>query len=102
MKTAQWPEKDPSEKVWLTFDYRQALEAGETIVSAAIAVTLKQGTDGNPAGILDGAVSLPVGRVLQRVMGGVSDASYLVRCSATTSSGRILLLAGIVPVREIS
>lgn len=102
MKTELWPEKDPAEKVWATFAYAPALEASETIQSAALTVSLKQGSDATPAAILDGAaVLLAGGRVMQRIQGGVNGASYLVRCAATTSTGRVLLLAGVVPVVEI-
>ncbi len=102
MKTELWPEKDPAEKVWAIFVYAPALEAGETIQSAALTVTLKQGTDATPAAILDGApVLLAGGRVMQRIQGGVDGASYLVRCAATTSTGRVLLCAGVMPVVEI-
>lgn len=103
MKTEFWPKKDPAEKVWATFAYGAALEPGETIASADLAVTLKQGTDALPSAILDGAALLLAGgRVMQRIQGGADGASYLVRCAATTSTGRILLLAGVVPVEEIA
>lgn len=102
MRTALWPVKDPIEKLWATFVYAPALEAGEVILSAALSVTLKQGVDATPAAILDGpAVILAGGRVTQRVQSGIDGASYLIRCAATTSTGRVLLLAGIVPVKEI-
>jgi len=103
VRIVPWPQKDPIEKVWATFAYGPGLEPGETILSAAMTVTLKQGTDASPAAILDGAVViLAGGRVLQRVRGGIAGAGYLIRCAATTSTGRVLLLAGVVPVEEIA
>lgn len=98
-----WPKKDPAEKVWATFDYSEALEGGETIQSAAIAVTLVQGSDATPQAILDGAVVLFAGgRVMQRIQGGAAGAAYRVRCSATTSAGRILVVSGVVPVEVLA
>lgn len=103
MKTVLWPAKDPAEKVWATFDYGAALEPGEVIQSAAIGVSLKQGTDAAPAAILaSAAVLLAGGRVTQRIQGGVDGAAYLVRCAATTSTERVLLLAGVLPVEAIT
>lgn len=98
-----WPKKDPAEKVWATFDYGAALEGGETIQSAVISVTLVQGSDADPQAVLDGpAMLLAGGRVMQRIQGGVAGAAYRVRCAATTSTGRILVVAGVVPVEVMT
>lgn len=102
MKVALWPPKDPIEKIWVTFSYGPGLEAGETVVSVELEVTLKEGVDATPAAILDGAAQLlSGGRVVQRVQAGVAGAAYQVRCAAATSSGRVLLLAGVVPVETL-
>ena len=101
-RIANWPDKAPAEKVWLTYKYKRGLAPGETVVSVVISVSLKGGVDASPSAILDGApVLLADGRVLQRVKGGVNLAAYRVRCDATTSDGQILVLAGVIPVREI-
>jgi hypothetical protein len=103
MKIELWPEKAPSEKIPATFVFTKALDQGETIVSATLSVSLRQGVDPSPSSILDGAHQiLAGGRVLQRIRGGIDGVSYEVRCSVTTSSGSIFLLAGVIPVREIS
>jgi len=99
MKTERWPEKTPLEKVWASFDFRAGLDVGETISSVAVSVTLKGGVDASPDAILSTQTVIG-GRVMQRIQGGVDGAAYLVRCLATTSTTRVLQLAGIVPVRE--
>ena len=93
-----WPEKDPVEKLGLTFTYTAALDSGETISTASLSVTVKSGTDAGAAAMLDGAASIVAGQVFQRIKNGVDGAVYLVRCNATLSSGRVLALGAHLPV----
>lgn len=99
MKPEMWPQKAPEEKIWATFDFRKGLVLGETIVLVNMIVTLKGGVDASPSSILSTQTVLG-GRVMQRIVDGVDDATYQLVCLATTSEGRVLKLAGIVPVRE--
>ncbi|MDP1681071.1 MAG: hypothetical protein Q8L39_04775 [Burkholderiales bacterium] len=102
-RIANWPDKAPAEKVWLTFKYKRGLAPGESVTSVAMIVTLKGGVDASPALILDGVpVLLADGRVMQRIKDGIHLAAYMVLCKATTSTGQILVLAGVIPVREIA
>lgn len=97
-----WPDKAPAEKIWLTFKFKRGLAPGETVTGAAMSVALKGGIDPSPALILDGqAVLLADGRVCQRIKAGVNLAAYRVRCDATTSEGQVLVLAGVLKIREI-
>lgn len=101
-RVANWPEKVPAEKIWVTFKFKRGLAPGETITAAAMTVTLKGGADASPSSFLDGLpILLADGRVLQRVKDGVNLAAYMVRCDGTTSDGQVLVLAGVIPVREI-
>ena len=94
MNVKPWPPKDPLEKVWATFTFIPALNTGETITAAQITVQLKQGVDATPANVLDGANQIITGNtVMQKLMGGVDQAVYLIKCIATVSSGRVLVLA---------
>lgn len=103
MNLKLWPEKDPLEKVWLTYDFSEALSYGETITATEILISLKSGADPSPGNVLDGVAQVFAnGRVLQKIKGGLDAVSYLIRCKATLSSGRILLLAGVVPVKVIA
>jgi hypothetical protein len=38
--------------------------------------------------------------VQQRVAAGITGNTYRLRCAATLSSGRVLVLAGLLPIRE--
>lgn len=98
---AQWPAKDPAEADWATFDFAAALQAGETISAIDVAISTRTGSDASPSAVLDGAASEADGVVTQRFAGGVDGASYLLRCAATTSLSRVLVLAGVLPVRTI-
>ncbi len=99
MKPVLWPQKAPEEKIWATFDFRKGLALGETIVLVNMVVSLKGGIDASPQTILSTQTILG-GRVMQRIVDGVDEATYLLVCLATTSEGRVLKLAGILPVRE--
>lgn len=96
-----WTAKDPEERFWLTFDFSAALDAGETIASNTVAISVRSGSDATPTAVLDGAPSLSGASILQRVKDGVDGASYLLRCAATTSADRVLVLGGVLPVRQI-
>ncbi len=100
-KTAYWKSKTPGEKVWATFIYTDALATGETISNAVVSVSLKQGTDATPNTVLDGAAQPSADRVMQKLANGVDQCVYLVRCLATTSTGRVLELAGQLTVEAI-
>ncbi|ARO88165.1 hypothetical protein EBAPG3_010465 [Nitrosospira lacus] len=103
MSAVLWPEKDPAEELWLTFNYGPALTVGETVSLVNMSVQLKAGVDASPSTFISGmAVVMGDGKVLQFARAGVDQATYLVKCVATTSSGRKLVLAGKVPVREIA
>lgn len=95
-----WPAKDPAERLVATFDYREALDTGETIVDAAVTCTLLSGTDANPAAVLYGTPTITDGTVMQFFSGGVDGAVYTLRCVATLApTSRILALAATLPVR---
>lgn len=101
MSLKRWPDKDPAEKLGLTFTFTPALDALETISTVSLAVTVKSGTDASPSALLDGAAAIVAGQVFQRVKTGVDGAIYLVKCLATLSSGRVLALAALLPVKTL-
>lgn len=94
-----WPSKDPAERLVASFDYRDALDAGETIANALVTATLLAGSDADPSAVLDGLPTITDGLVLQPIHGGLDRASYTLRCQATLSSARVLVLAATLPVR---
>lgn len=96
--TTTFPKKDPGEKFYISFDFTAELDAGETIVSVAITNEVIGGVDATPAAMLSGSATIQAGAVLQIIMGGKASCTYAPKCMATTSSGRILARAALLPV----
>ena len=97
--SAAWSAKDPAEKLIATFDFSSEIAAIESISSAAVSCTLVAGVDASPEQVLNGAASISGSTVLQPFQGGIAGATYRLRCTATLSSGRVLVLAATLPVR---
>ena len=96
--------KDPSELVPIIFNFTAQLGTGETIVSALIIPSVQSGTDPTPSNIINGAVMLNVNlssQVTQWVHNGISGVLYHILCNATTSTGQILALACLLPVKSL-
>lgn len=92
--------KDPGETRTETFDFTADLGA-ETISSAdTVTATVYRGTDLSPSLLLNGASTQSGVFVYQSVIGGVADVDYKLRARVTTNTGRKLVLAGILPVRD--
>jgi hypothetical protein len=98
--TTRWNAKDPIEQDVAQFTF--ALGAGETLSNATVQVTVLAGTDATPANVLNGAVTLSSvqGIVYQPFKGGLDGVIYKMKCIATTSAGRVLAVAGELPVKE--
>lgn len=92
--------KDPGETRTETFDF--TLDLGiETIASAdAVTATVYRGTDATPSALLNGASTFVSPFVYQSVIGGLANVDYKIRSRVVTSSGRKLVLTGILPVRD--
>lgn len=82
----------------LTFDYTDRLVDAETIVSAVTTISVVNGTDPSPSGLLVGTTQVTTPYALQKVTGAVRNVTYLCYCAATTSTGRVLVNAGLLPV----
>lgn len=89
--------KDPSEVLLIPFRYDN-LATGETISSATVTATVHSGTDATPSAIISGAVTISGSTVTQKIIGGVSGVVYKLRCSATTSASRTLIIPALLPV----
>ena len=89
------PRKDPSETVYISFDFSNV---ASSITSPVISVTTSSGTaDTNPSAILSGVPSITGAVVSQLVTGGVAGTNYLIKCSAT-SVAQTFVDATILPV----
>jgi hypothetical protein len=76
------------------WDFTSELAVGETIASAAIAVTLFSGSDTNPAAMLSGPSTISGAYVKQLYTAGIAGNIYNLTCKATTSLGQVLELFG--------
>ena len=100
----RFPIKGTSEKVPLTFDFTQDLPSGVTLTGTPVlGVSVSNGTDSNPTGILNGAAGFNSGstQVIQPVQGGVNGVDYAVTCTCTTTQSNLTLsLVGLLSVRR--
>lgn len=94
--------KAPAEVVSLSFDFTDLLAAGETIVSASFGIAVEVGSDPAVATMLTATEVIVAGVVSRLVRNGVAGVNYRVTCLATTSQSQVLLLSGILPVRDQS
>lgn len=86
--------KRAAEKTVLTVDYSTCNELGpgETIATAVWSNGVVIGTDPSPSAMIDGAAQINGLQVLQSVIGGVQNCTYAPICTATTSSGKVIVL----------
>lgn len=95
--------KDPKERIFLTFDYSLAMDAGEYITEIdEVAVSVTAGDDPNPQDILTGtaAVAVDGASFQQPVEGGVDGVNYNIKATVNTSLNKRLTVTGILPVRS--
>ncbi len=74
------------------FDFTSRLAVGETLSSASTTATVYSGTDASPSAIISGAASIAGAQVTQAITAGTLGVTYLLKCSATTSTSQVLLL----------
>ena len=91
-----FPDKDPEETITVTFDF-SAVAA--TIASATVAALAAQGLDDPAAAaMLSGQASIAGPLVIQRVTGGLSGTTYILRCVANDADGEVHVLSAALPV----
>lgn len=92
-----WLPLDVDELDYVAFDYTDHLATSETISSAA--VTCEQAAtstvdDGSASSRLSGSANIVDAEVRQLVTGVLDGVLYLIRCVATTSTSRRIVIAG--------
>lgn len=73
--------KDPAESITVTFDFSK--DATRILGASTFITELYTSSDSNAQLMLDGAPEVHGLKVLQRISGGVSDATYKLRCIVT-------------------
>lgn len=80
------------------FDFTSRLAVGETISSASTTCVVYSGTDASPSAVISGAAAISGAQVTQMITGGTSGVTYLLTCSAVTSTSQTLKLEGFLVV----
>lgn len=93
------PPKTPTEEEFYSFDYARLLGPGETISGSVWTVSVLEGTDASPSSMLSGAPSVSGSRVSHKLIGGVVETRYCIKCQATTSLGQKIELSDALWVR---
>ena len=84
---------NPAENEIYSFDFVNDLGTGESITSvASVALTVFQGTDGNPSSHLSGGASVSGTVVSQRLANLVSGVTYTFSITVNTSLSNVLEL----------
>jgi hypothetical protein len=104
VSSKRFDEKDPTEKVPLTFDFTVDLPDGVVLTSIqGVTFTTVYGTDASPNALANGLVGLDATskKVIVPVQGGLDGRDYNVSVVALTSESDLVLeLNGVLPVRS--
>lgn len=87
-----------TESELFTFDFSQVLVSAETIADATCSVIVMNGTDANPSAILSGSAIITNPKVSQRITGGVSEVTYRLMMTVTTSYNNTYTAVGDLPI----
>lgn len=89
----------------IPFDFSRQLAADETLAAdPAPTVTCEWASgpaDEDASTRITGAPQISGAVVLQRATGGLAGTTYLLRCTVTTSTGRKLVVAGLLPFARL-
>ena len=72
------------------FDFTSSLAISETISSASTTAVVYSGTDASPSSVISGTASISGGQVSQKLTAGTVGVTYLLTCTATTSTSQII------------
>jgi hypothetical protein len=87
-----------TESELFSFDFSQVLAASETISTASCSVLVMDGTDANASAILSGSATVSGSKANQRVQNGVSEVTYRLVMTITTSASNTYTAVGDIPV----
>jgi hypothetical protein len=89
-----------TESEWFGFDFSQVLTTGETLSSATCSVIVMNGTDSNPSAILSGTAVITGAKANQKITGGISEVTYRLIMTVTTSAANTYTAVGDLPVYD--
>ena len=96
-RVVQQPKTQGETKIY-QWDFTSLLGTAETISTQVVSASVYSGTDGAPAGIVNGAASVSGSVVSQSITGGVIGVTYLLKCQITTSLAQTLQLNSFLVV----
>jgi len=85
-----------------TFDFSQVLVAGETISTVVFTVLVQQGVDASPSSLLSGSASIDNFKVSQKITGGVTNVTYRLVATITTSNSNTYVGVGDITIYDPS
>jgi hypothetical protein len=91
-----------TESELFSFDFSQVLSPTETISTASCSVLVMDGTDTNPNAILSGGATISGSKANQRVKDGISEVTYRLVMTITTSATNTYTAVGDIPVYDPS
>jgi hypothetical protein len=94
MTNASFPIKDATASRVFSFNFQDQLAVGETISSATVAATVYSGTDASPSSIISGAASISGATVSQVITAGTAGVTYVLTCTAVTSTSHTIVSSG--------
>ncbi len=94
--------KITTESELFTFDFSQVLSPSETISTATCSVIVMNGIDPSPSAILSGAAVIVNKTASQRVANGISEVTYRLEMTITTSQGNTYVGIGDLPIYDAS
>ena len=77
----------PTESEVFTLDFVNDLTDGDSIVSAAVTLTVNEGVDATPSSRLNGTYGVTGTKVMQRLTGLLSGVLYCLSITITTANG---------------
>lgn len=96
-----WLPIDIGESDYVAFDFAEVLDDAESISTVELSCEVVDGVDATASARLVGDAAVSGSVVRQTVATAVEGVEYLIRCAATTSVGRVLVLAGRLPVLKV-
>ena len=94
--------KITTESELFTFDFSQVLSPSETISTATCSVIVMNGVDPSPSTILVGSTVIVNSTASQRVANGISEVTYRLKMTITTSQGNTYVGIGDLPIYDAS
>jgi hypothetical protein len=92
--------KITSESELFTFDFSQVLSPSETISTATCTAVVMNGTDANPSNIIVGSAVIVNQTASQRIANGLSEVTYRLRMTITTSQGNTYVGVGDLTIYD--